>query len=182
VVIEHGIPDPGHRYTGALPRAAVVVNDPVRRGRTTGTDLLPRLADAAPLDVFGMRADQLDLPADRFRAYDLPQAALHDALASRRFYLHPIRWTSLGLSLLEAMHLGMPVVALATTEVVRAVPPGAGTISTDPDDLAAAARRYLADPDLASAHGVAARKAALDRYGLKRFLDDWDALLGEVVA
>ncbi|TQS45940.1 glycosyltransferase [Cryptosporangium phraense] len=179
-VIEHGIPDPGHRYTGTVERAAVVINDPVRRGRTTGTDLLPRLSAAAPLDVFGMRADQLRLTG--VRTFDLAQADLHDAMAARRCYLHPIRWTSLGLSLLEAMHLGMPVVALATTEVYRAVPDGAGVISTDPDELAAAARRYLDDPDLAAAHGTAARQAALERYGLKRFLDDWDVLLEEVVA
>jgi len=178
VVIEHGIPDPGHRYTGEIERAAVVVNDPVRRGRWTGTDLLPQLAAAAPLDVFGMRTDRLQITG--VRTFDLPQAGLHEALAARRCYVHPIRWTSLGLSLLEAMHLGVPVVALATTEVYRAVPPGAGVISTDPAELAAAARRYLDDPDLAAAHGAAARQAALDRYGLKRFLDEWDALLEEV--
>jgi hypothetical protein len=40
-VIDHGIVDPGHRWTGELPHAAVVVNDPVRRGRSVGTDLLP---------------------------------------------------------------------------------------------------------------------------------------------
>ncbi|MFG1927128.1 glycosyltransferase [Cryptosporangium sp. NPDC048952] len=179
-VIEHGIVDPGHLYTGTIERAAVVVNDPVRRGRWTGTDLLPGLADVVPLDVFGMRAEQLSL--ENVRTFDLPQSELHDAMAARRCYVHPIRWTSLGLSLLEAMHLGVPVVALATTEVVRAVPPGAGVISTDPAELAVAARRYLDDPDLAAAHGAAARQAALDRYGLKRFLDDWDALLTEVAA
>lgn len=183
-VVEHGIPDPGHRWTGELPRAAVVVNEPLRRGRTTGTDLLPLLAEAAPLDVFGMRteglAEALGLPADRCRSADLPQAELHGAMAARRCYLHPVRWTSLGLSLLEAMHLGMPVVALATTEVVEAVPPGAGVVSTRPEELAAAARRYLADPDLAAADGARARRAALERYGLKRFLTDWDHLIEEV--
>lgn len=33
VVIEHGVLDPGHRYTGELARAAVLINEPVRRGR-----------------------------------------------------------------------------------------------------------------------------------------------------
>jgi glycosyltransferase involved in cell wall biosynthesis len=125
-------------------------------------------------------AEALGLPADRCRSADLPQAELHDAMAARRCYLHPVRWTSLGLSLLEAMHLGMPVVALATTEVVEAVPPGAGVVSTRPEELAAAARRYLADPDLAAADGARARRAALERYGLKRFLTDWDHLIEEV--
>ena len=45
-----------------------------------------------------------------------------------------MRWTSLGLSLLEAMQLGMPVVALATTEATVAVPPEAGVVSNDVHD------------------------------------------------
>lgn len=183
-VIEHGIVDPGHQYTGNLARAAVVVNEPVRRGRYTGTDLLPVLSDAAPLDVFGMRTEglaaHLGLPADRCRTADLPQQELHTALAERRLYLHPVRWTSLGLSLLEAMHLGMPVVALATTEAVEAIPPGAGTLSTRPEVLARAARHYLAEPEAAAEDGARARQAALERYGLKRFLTDWERLITEV--
>jgi len=183
-VIEHGIVDPGHRYTGRLARAAVVVNEPVRRGRYTGTDLLPALAEAAPLDVFGMRAEglaaHLGLPEERCRAMDLPQSDLHAALAERRLYAHPVRWTSLGLSLLEAMHLGMPVVALATTEAVEAVPPGAGVLSTRPEVLAEAARRYLAEPGAAAEDGARARQAALGRYGLKRFLNDWERVMTEV--
>ncbi|WP_030018875.1 glycosyltransferase [Streptomyces monomycini] len=185
-VIEHGIVDPGHQYTGRLARAAVVTNEPVRRGRTVGTDLLPALAEAAPLDVFGMRTDglaaHLGLPPDRCRTADLPQAELHEAMAQRRFYLHPVRWTSLGLSLLEAMHLGMPVVALATTEAAEAVLPGTGTLSNRPETLAQAARTYLEDPDAAAEDGARARQAALERYGLKRFLHDWERVLTEVSA
>src|SRR5699024_8873007 len=137
-VIEHGVVDPGERYVGDLERAAVVVNEPVRRGRVTGTDLLPDFAAVAPVDVFGMRTERLPEVlglGGRVSAADLPQGALHTELARRRVYLHPIRWTSLGLSLLEAMHLGMPVVALATTEVVEAVPREAGVVSTRVDVL-----------------------------------------------
>ncbi|TVL89571.1 glycosyltransferase [Streptomyces sp. SAJ15] len=183
-VIEHGIVDPGHQYTGRLPRAAVVVNEPMRRGRTVGCDLLPALAAEAPLDVFGMRtrglAAHLGLSADRCRTADLPQSELHTAMAARRVYLHPVRWTSLGLSLLEAMHLGMPVVGLATTEAVEAVPAGAGTLSNRPGTLTRALRAYLHEPEAAAEDGRRARQAALARYGLKRFLHDWERLLTEV--
>ena len=173
-VIEHGIVDPSYRYTGELARAAAVINEPVRRGRVTGTDLLPRLNGAVPIDLFGMGAGAVG------GIEDVPQARLHEEMARRRVYLHPIRWTSLGLSLLEAMHLGMPVVGLATTEVVEAVPPGAGVVSTSVDRLAQAVRRLAADRDEAEALGRAARAAALRRYGLDRFLTDWDELLEEV--
>jgi glycosyltransferase involved in cell wall biosynthesis len=167
-VIEHGIVDPGERYGGELRRAVVVINEARRRARVTGTDLLERFEAVAPLDVFGIGAR------------DVPHAELHDEMARRRVYLHPIRWTSLGLSLLEAMHLGMPVVALATTEVVEAVPPQAGVVSTRVEVLAEALARLVADPDEARERGRAARAAALARYGLERFHADWDEVLTTV--
>jgi glycosyltransferase involved in cell wall biosynthesis len=95
-------------------------------------------------------------------------------------YLHPIRWTSLGLSLIEAMHLGMPVVALATTEAPDAIPAGAGVVSTRVERLAEAVREFMSDPELARETGRAARGAALERYGLERFLGRWDEVLEEV--
>lgn len=179
-VIEHGIVDPGARYTGELARAAAAVNEPVRRARVTGTDLLDRFEAAVPLDVFGMRVDALHRPPGRCAYDDLPQAALHTEMPRRRVYLHPVRWTSLGLSLLEAMTMGMPVVALATTEAPDAIPPEAGVTSTRVDTLVDAAAGFLADHERARACGKAARAAALERYGLARFLDDWDRTLMEV--
>jgi glycosyltransferase involved in cell wall biosynthesis len=106
---------------------------------------------------------------------------MHDELARRRLYLHPIRWTSLGLSLIEAMHLGMPVVVLATTEAVEAVPPGAGVVSTSVDVLVGAVRRLVGDPEEARHLGKAGRAAALERYGLERFLAAWNDLIDELV-
>ncbi|HEY4441800.1 MAG TPA: glycosyltransferase [Candidatus Elarobacter sp.] len=175
-VIEHGIVDPGYRYTGELPRAAVAINEPVRRGRVTGTDLLPRFAESIPLDLFGIGAGAVG------GLEDPPQSVLHAELPRRRVYLHPMRWTSLGLTLIEAMQLGMPVVALATTEAVEAVPPDCGVISTDVARLCAALREYAGDPSLAAATGRRARAYALERYGLDRFLRAWDSLFCEVTS
>lgn len=169
-VIEHGIPDPGYRYDGALERGAVVINEARRRARVTGTDLLPRFAEAAPLDLFGIGTDR-----------DLPQERLHDEIARRRFYLHPYRWTSLGLALLEAMLIGMPVVALATTEAPLAVVPEAGVCTNDLDVAREAIRWLLRDPEAARRLGRAGRAHVLARYGLTRFLTAWDELLEETV-
>ncbi|MFE9193339.1 glycosyltransferase [Micromonospora sp. NPDC007208] len=185
-VVDHGIVAPSASYTGELDRLAVVINEPVRRGRVTGTDLLPQFAEIAPLDVFGMGVaglgDHLGLPADRLTSHDdVPQDRMHAELARRRAYLHLCRWTSLGLSLIEAMAIGMPVVALATTEAVMAVPPEAGALATRTDTLLDAARRFITEPATARQAGAAARTAARDRYGLDRFLADWDRLLEEEV-
>jgi len=180
-VVEHGIVDPGHRYTGELAHAAVAINDPVRRGRTVGTDLLEPLAAAVPVDLFGMRVDRLP-PTPRITVHeDLPQARMHEELARRRVYLHLTRWTSLGLSLVEAMTIGMPVVVLAATEAAAVVPPEAGVVSSDVDRLISGARMLLADPGAARAAGQVARAAALERFGLDRFLTEWNTLLKGVV-
>ena len=186
-VVEHGIVEPAARYTGELVRAAVVTNEPVRRWRITGTDLFPRFADAAPLDVFGMGLDGLDdavgVGPGRLTCHgDLPHDRLHPELARRRVYVHLPRWTSLGLSLIEAMQIGMPVVCLAATEAVEAVPRDAGVLSTRLDVLASAVRELVAEPELAVQTGKNAREYALQRFGLDRFLADWDRVLERVRA
>lgn len=172
-VIEHGVIDPGDRFSGERASAAVVVNDPVRRGRVVGADLLERFGRAVPLELYGMRTETLG-------GRDLTQGALHDELGRHRAYLHPFRWTSLGLALIEAMMLGLPPVALATTEVVEAVPPGAGVVSNNLSLLEESLRMFVADRDAALEVGAVARRAALGRFGLRRFLDDWDRTLTEM--
>jgi glycosyltransferase involved in cell wall biosynthesis len=184
-VIEHGVVDPGYRFQGNWPRAGVVINDPLRRGRVTGTDLLPRLAHAVPLDLFGMNVAgvpaRLGVPHEAMWTFeDLPQSRMHAELAGRRVYLHPYRWTSLGLALIEAMMLGLPIVALATTAAIEAVPPEAGVLSTRVGALADAARDLIADPLRARQMGKEARAAAVARYALTRFLRDWQRMLEEV--
>lgn len=178
-VIEHGVPDSGPLYSGEIARAAVVVNEPVRRGRFVGTDLIRGVAARHGIDVFGMDVEKLAAEGrDRIRAFeDFPQDRMHREIARRRVYLHTTRWTSLGLALIEAMMLGMPVVAVGTTEAPLVVPSAAGVVATRLPDLARGVSHFLADPDAARVAGQAARAYALSRFGLERFLADWDRLL-----
>jgi hypothetical protein len=178
MVVEHGVADLGHRYTGEQARLAYVVNEPVRRWRVTGTDLLPVFREH-PIDAFGIDGHLLPeklgsrCPQLRF-AGNLGPEELYAEMAQRRAYLHLNRWTSLGLSLLQAMVLGMPVLVLDATEASRAVPPGAGALSGDLEELRRTAAVLLADVDEARARGEVARQAALERYPLDRFLARWD--------
>ncbi len=179
-VVEHGVLDPGPIWTGELPRLCCSVNEPVRRWRVAGMDLAAQVAEAVPVDVYGMGVDGLVARDPAFsdgKHDDLVQSDLHLRMAEHRAYLHPYRWTSLGLSLLEAMVLGSPVVVLSATEASEAVPSAAGVVSSDVDRLRAAARRYVDDPDEAAAAGAAARSHVLRHYSLQRFLGDWDELL-----
>ncbi|WP_406276090.1 glycosyltransferase [Nocardia sp. NBC_00881] len=181
-VIPHGVLDPGHLYTGELPRAATIINEPVRRWRITGTDLLDPLSDAAPIDVYGMGTEGLHraLRVDPQRVCgvgDFTQDRLHVELARRRVFVHVPRWTSLGMSVIEAMYLGMPIVALGTTEASASIPAEAGVVSTEPGILAEAIRQFLHEPMFAQLTGKAARHWAQANFGIDEFVARWDRLL-----
>ena len=132
MVIEHGVADPGYRYTGELPRLAFVVNEPVRRWRVTGTDLLTRSAripstPSASTAIF-CHPTGFAMPTAGLCREHVTGGPVR-GVARRRVYLHLNRWTSLGLSLIQAMMLGLPVVVVDATEASRAVPPEAGAFS-----------------------------------------------------
>lgn len=188
-VLEHGVVDPGYGYTGDSESLAVVVNEPARRWRTAGTDLVVALAGELPVTVHGMGVADLARQLEGTTAGknlsvldDLPQARLHEVLGTHRAYFHPYRWTSLGLSLIEAMMVGLPVLALPATAAPEAVPADAGVLSSDPEVLLTTARRWLAEPEEARERGLAARRHALRAFGIERFQSDVDELLAEVTS
>jgi hypothetical protein len=181
-VIAHGIADPGNLYSGEVTAAATMINEPLRRWRTVGADLLAELSRHIPIDVWGIGTEELNrnghLRAVRGRG-DVGHPRVLHAVARRRVYLHTARWTSLGLSLIEAMFLGMPIVAVGSTEAPMVVHPDAGVVSADVEKLASALNTYVADLPAAMVAGKAAREYALAHFGLDRFLSDWDRLIAE---
>lgn len=175
-VIEHGVPDPGIDWTGERERGLVVVNNLARRGRRLGLDVYQRVADRVPLDLVGMNAADAGGIGEVTRD-DLPAFA-----ASYRFFFHPIRYTSFGMAVCEAMMLGLPVVALATTEMPTVIENGRnGIMDTDPERLIDGALALLGDRDLARRLGSAGRELARERFSIERFARDWDRAFRDVI-
>ena len=169
-VIEHGVMVPsGVHYTGEISRGLVIVNGLASRGRRLGADVFERVRQQVPLDLVGMGSEQLG-GLGEVRHDQLP------AFASRyRFFFNPIRYTSLGLAVCEAMMLGLPVVGLATTEMVTVVENGvSGYVDTDPEKLVEAMYELLKDPDRARVLGKGAFWRARSRFNIERFTREWD--------
>lgn len=176
-VIEHGVVIPENvRYTGELRRGIVVVNGLKTRGRRLGLDVFLRARDEVPLDLVGMQSTELggkgEMPHDELLAFE----------ARYRFFFNPIRYTSLGLAVCEAMMIGMPVIGLATTEMATVVENGvSGYVDTDTNRLVEMMAMLLANPLEARWLGRGARKRALERFNIQRFADDWDITLAQAV-
>ncbi|SKQ36640.1 transferase [Mycobacteroides abscessus subsp. massiliense] len=185
VVIDHGIEDPGPRYTGEIPAAASMINDPLRRGRTVGTDLLEPLSSYAPIDVWGIGTDRLNSSTRLSRVQgrgDISGPAVLEHVSRRSCYLHTARWTSLGLSLIEAMYCGMPIAAVASTMAPLVVPPEAGVVSADVSVLGEALAEFTSDTASARMFGKAAREFACETFRIDRFRDQWNQLIEEICA
>jgi glycosyltransferase involved in cell wall biosynthesis len=175
-VIEHGVVDPGVPYTGELEKGIVVINNLGIRGRRLGLDIFLEARKHVPLDLIGMNAEDVG------GLGEVPLAELPEFMAPYRFFFNPIRYTSLGLSLCEAMMLGMPVVGLATTELPVVIKNGeSGFLYTDVDKVIKAMKLLLDDPELAIRMGEGARKTAADHFNIARFTRDWEELLQKVV-
>ena len=119
LVIEHAaMPRPDVLYTGEREKGIVVVNDIHRRGRITGFDVFEQVRCQVPLDLVGFGSQEWG------GLGDLPQSDLLKLEAQYRFFFNPIRYTSLPLAVVEAMAMGMPVLALSTTELPEVIQNG----------------------------------------------------------
>src|SRR3954468_18244482 len=152
-VIDHAVMPSSGGYTGELEKGVSLVNDMPRRKRVVGGDVFARAREEVPLDLFGFNSKEVG------GFGDLPQAEVHERMKAYRFYFNPIRYTSLPLSVLEAMELGLPVVALATTELVSVIKNGEnGFVDTNVGNLIRRMRHLLADPKEAHRIGEAGRR------------------------
>jgi hypothetical protein len=176
-VVEHGVLVPeGVEYSGDLNKGLVVVNGIQRRGRRLGWDVLERVRNAVPLDLIGMESEESG------GLGEIAHAQLPGFMCRYRFIFNPIRYTSLGLAICEAMTLGIPIIGLATTEMVTAVANGVnGYVDTNVDVLIDRMRDLLANPGHARRLSESARTRATARFGITRFTKDWDQVLTEAV-
>jgi glycosyltransferase involved in cell wall biosynthesis len=152
-----------------------VVNNIGTRGRRLGADILAAFGARVPVDLVGMGSEACG------GLGEVPLGALAELEARYRFFFNPIRYTSLGLAVCEAMMLGQPVLGLATTEMATVIEPGvSGVVDTRLDRLVDAALHLLNDPAEARRLGEGARRAARERFHIDRFARDWLAVFREV--
>lgn len=175
-VIEHGVMVPeGVYYTGELPRGLVVVNGLRSRGRRLGADVFEYVRQQVPLDLVGMDSEQLG------GLGEIPHGQLSTFQTRYRFFFNPIRYTSLGLAVCEAMMVGMPIIGLATTELATVVENDvSGYIDTNLDYLVQQMHTLLQNSTLAHQLGTGASQTAHTRFNIQRFTAQWEQVFAQV--
>jgi glycosyltransferase involved in cell wall biosynthesis len=175
-VVEHGVLVPPHvRYTGRMNQGIVVVNNLRSRGRRLGVDVFEAAREQVPLDLAGAGSEELggigEIPPMNLPAFE----------AHYRFFFNPIRYTSLGLAVLEAMTIGMPIVGLATTEMATVIQNGvSGFVDTELRNVVEFMQSLIDDPAEAQRLGENAQQYALERFGIGRFVRNWEQVFADV--
>jgi glycosyltransferase involved in cell wall biosynthesis len=167
-VIEHGAPESTIAYSGELERGIVVVNHLHKRGRRLGADIYEEVKKQIPLDLIGMGTKEYG------GLGEIPHPELPAFISRYRFFFNPIRYTSFGLAVCEAMMVGVPVVALATTEYATVFRDGVnGYAHTNIDYLTDMMKLLLHDKAMAISIGQEGKKTAGIKFNLERFISQW---------
>lgn len=175
-VIEHGVTVPKATYSGELNKGIVVINNLPSRGRLLGLDVFLEARRQVELDLVGMGTGALGIG-------EVLHPQLPEFQSRYRFFFNPIRYTSLGLAVCEALMMGIPVVGLATTELSAVIDNGySGFIHTDINYLINKMKLLISDPELAREIGSNGREIAMKRFNIERFVNDWEQLFNEIIA
>jgi hypothetical protein len=170
-VVDHGVTVPDVPYSGELKRGLVVINHMHQRGRKLGADIFEKVSKQVPVDLVGMGTKEYGGLGEVLHP-DLPKF-----VTQYRFCFNPIRYTSLGLAVCEAMMLGVPLVAMATTEYVTVIKDGiSGFIHTDIDYLIEKMKMLLNDHSLAARIGEDGKQVARERFNINRFTSQWKSI------
>ncbi len=168
-VIEHGVMvDEKVSYSGEIKKGIVVINGIVKRGRRLGLDVFENVRKEIPLEIVGMGSEEVG------GLGEINNRELSAFIAQYRFFFNPIRYTSLGLSVCEAMMTGVPIVGLATTEMSVTIKNNySGFIDTNVNRLIQKMEMLLNDREKAKELGEGAKETAFEKFNIERFKKDW---------
>lgn len=115
----------------------------------------------------------------------IPYEAVLREVGSARMMIHPAREESFGMTVLEAMQLGTPVIGGESAgNVPHLLAQGAGVLccieSSGP--IAAAVASLIADDDLAQEIGLRGRARATELFGRRVAIDGYMTYLAEILA
>jgi glycosyltransferase involved in cell wall biosynthesis len=140
-----------------------------------GYDIFEKVRNIIPLDIAGMGSAELG------GLGEIPHHKLPALMAKYSFLFNPIRYSSLGLTVCEAMMAGVPVLGLATTEMANIIKNGVnGYVDTDLKAILLQARMILQNETYARLLSAGAKAYARKRFAIERFAKEWETLFQQV--
>jgi len=170
-------PDEYYGYRGSMPKALTVANRFIMRRNILGYDIHRAIIRLLPGEIVG---ENPGLPDSKpAKTWD----ELREKYRAHRLYL----FTALGeyedgynTAMLEAMATGMPVISYLndSSPIIDGIN---GYISDDISYLRKRVCHLLENREAAVQLGKAARQTAVQRFGIRQFVEKWRQLIAEIV-
>lgn len=182
-------PDEWSGWTGERKSVINFTQSLKERGRFTGYRIINRVFEGMPAKVYGPGNDDLGIMSGGLLKNDEQIAVMRE---SRAYLYHGTYPASYTLSLIEAMMLGIPIVAVgpkngnslemfpeqSTYEVPSIIQHGiSGYVSDDPEQLKHHLNTLLADHKLARSISAFGRARAIELFGKAKIKQEWKEFL-----
>lgn len=108
---------------------------------------------------------------------------VREFLAILNIFTHPSIFEGLGIAVIEAMSMGLPVVATNVGGLPELITDGQDGILVEPNNsiaLSKAMNRILSDPELSEKLGQNARRKAVERFSVKTMVHKYEELYLEL--
>lgn len=173
-IITHGM---DHNFwngwRGGNGKIFTAVWDFKRRSQICGYDLFMEVTKGLPVEIAG-DTPGLSKPAKN-------RDSLREMYRSANVYLNTTLYSSLPFSLIEAMSVGLPVVSTATTSIPEFIEDGVnGFCTNDHHRMRECLELLLKDQKLAKEIGERGRQTVIEKFGLDRFVNEWNDVFNEV--
>ncbi len=171
-VVHHGV-DTELFKNQNKPRDNVILtvgNDMANRSELLGFDIFQRVCQGLPTRIVGDNRG-ISLPAKN-------EFDLINTYNAASIYFCPAKWSPVSFSLLESMACGCAVLAKPNPLISTFIVNGENGFCTDNEgEMRKYLELLLKDPPLARKLGNAARKTVQEKFGLQRFVNEWNNIL-----
>jgi glycosyltransferase involved in cell wall biosynthesis len=173
IVIYHSIPLSNIVATYSINRAVCAINDIGIRA-DSGRDEIKYLLKKIGIDLYGKNTEMIG-------GYgSIPRENLMSILSQYSIYINPTVHNSLPMTVLEAMSIGLPVIALNTTDLHIAITDGIeGYLCNTVDDIIDKYNYLLNNKSKIQGMGINAREKIKNYFSFDRFEKSWNSIILE---
>ena len=175
VVIRYGINlNVFKGWTGSGKHGLSIVNHFAQRDVFCGWELWKRMGQRVPLKLVGENKDISESIKD--------VRLLAKVIGEARFFLNTSTYSTLPLTIPEAMGVGCPIVSTANQEIPNIITHGVdGFISNNENELIGYCNLLLNDYNLAKKMSDAARQSCDRIFNMQAFIDNWNEVFYSAV-
>lgn len=171
IVIYHAIDLPDITATYNINKAVCAINNLPSRPESGKNEFL-ELKKFIDIDLYGVQSESVGGKGN------IPASELLKTLAKYSVYINPTRNNPLPMTVLQAMSIGLPVIALNTGDLDKAITDGIeGFLCNSVDDIIDKYNYLINNKEKICQFGINAINKIKNKFSYDRFSQEWNKII-----